>query len=155
MIVHRLDSGQALATVGPILIRVIADAPTDTADFDQISAIADELLTRWSLIGMWVVVHHGAPIPSGPVRRYGGRMLKPYGERVTIAYALLGLGFWASMAAGASMALSKLAGVPSSLATTLERSAAQLCMDLIGIDPGRLLAAHDELFARMQAAKAA
>jgi hypothetical protein len=72
---------------------------------------------------------------------------------LSISYALLGLGFWASAATAASLAVSKFIGVHATIETTVERSAEQLCMDLIGIDPTRRVAIHDELFAQVRAAE--
>jgi hypothetical protein len=148
--VQLLDGEQAVVTLGPIIVRIITRARTEFADLDRLTMLVDRTLERSPMAGIWIVAHHGAPVPDGPVRRYAGRVLRPYGDRLCIAYALLGLGFWASAATGATIALSKLIGMRSPIETTVERSAQRLSMELIGVDPTRLIAAHDELLGRIQ-----
>jgi hypothetical protein len=149
--VHILDAEQALLTVGPVVIRIIMSARTETVDIDRVVALVDRTLERSPMAGVWIVAHHDAPVPDAGVRRYVGRVFRPYGERLVIAYSLLGLGFWASTATAAMLAVSKLIGMRSPIETTLERGAERLCMELIGIDPTRLIAAHDQTLGRIHA----
>ncbi len=152
LIVHSLDSGQALATVGPVVMKIITTGSSEIEDVRAILAAVDELLTRLPSAGVWVIVHHGAPLPGPGFPRHAGELMRPYRERVVFAFALPGLGFWSAAASTTATALARLIGVHSQVATDLERSAGQLGMELIGVDPAGLVAAHDELFGRMQLA---
>ena len=148
--IHRLDTSQATATLGPVVIRVVRSARTEESDLDFLRVLTDEALAKYPASGMWVVVHHGAPIPSGPVRRYTGQVFTPYKERMSLAYSMLGLGFWASAARAASSVLAKLVGANAPTTTSVEEGAHKLSMDLVGVDPEELVAAHDALLERMQ-----
>lgn len=149
--VHHLDAEQAVASLGPIVIRVITRARTEFADVDRVATLIDRTLERSPIAGVWVVVHHGAPVPDLSVGRYASRALRKYGDRVCIAYSLLGLGFWAAAAIAAASSLSELMGTPGPTESTIERGAERLCMELVGVDPTRLIAAHDLLLERIQA----
>jgi hypothetical protein len=149
--VHVLDTEQAVATIGPIVVRIITRARTEIDDLDRLVMLVDRTLERSPMAGIWIVAHHGAPVPDPPARRHAGRVFRPYGDRLCIAYSLLGLGFWASAATAATITLSKLIGMRSPIETTVEGGAGRLCMELIGVDPTRLIAAHDELLKRIKA----
>jgi hypothetical protein len=149
--VHVLDSGQAVATLGPIVIRVIVRARTEVADIDRLTLLVDRVLERSPGAGLWIIAHHGAPVPDKLVRRHGGRAFRPFGDRLCVAYSLLGLGFWASAATAATITLTKLMRMRSPIETSVERGAERLCMELIGVDPTRLIAAHDQLLERISA----
>lgn len=149
--VDSLEPGQAIATLGPIVIRVIVSSRTEIPDLDRVTSLIDRVLERSSVAGLWVVAHHGAPVPDMAARRYSGRVFRPYGDRLCVAYSLLGLGFWASAANTAVVMIAKLMGMRSPIETTIERGAERLCSELIGIDPNRLLAAHAELLGQIEA----
>ena len=146
---HYIDHEQAVGCVGPVLIRVITSAPTEIVDFERCTRVVDDILLRAPAAGIWVVVHHGAPIPDSSTRRYMGQKLKGYGERVSVAFSLLGLGFWTSGAIAATVAINKVFGVNSPITTSVEAGAERLCMDLIGLNPERLVAGHATLLERI------
>jgi hypothetical protein len=148
--IHRLDGGHAIASFGPVLIRVITTAPTDPAIIDELARLTELTLGRWPMCGMWVVVHHGAPIPDGDVRRHAGRVLGPFRERQCVVYSLLGLGFWSSAAIAVSIVLAKLIGQRPLISTTVEAGAERLGLELIGVDAEKLAAIHDELLEAIQ-----
>lgn len=152
LVLHELDGGHAVANIGPIVCRIINTAPTTPARLDELATHIGATLARSPVAGLWIVAHHDAPIPDRPTRRYAGRVFDPFKDRLSVAYALLGLGFWSSAAVAASLALSKFMGVRATIETSVERSAEQLCMDLIGVDPARLVAVHSDLLARIEAA---
>lgn len=153
--IHHLDAEQAVATLGPIVVRVNTRARTEIADVDRVTMLVDRTLERSPMAGIWIVAHHGAPVPDAPVRRYAGRAFRPYDKRLCVAYSLLGLGFWASTASTATITISKLSGMRSPVETSLERGAERLCMELIGVDSTRLIAAHDQLLERIQSQRTA
>lgn len=147
---HRLDAEQAVAILGPVAIRVIRSARTEAADIDCLRGLIDGVLASSPAAGMWIVVHHGAPIPDASARRHAGRVLRAYNDRLSISYSMLGLGFWANAARAATMTVARLIGTHAPVEATLEAGAERLSMDLIGIDPAALVEAHDELLAQIQ-----
>jgi hypothetical protein len=153
--VRTLERHEAIACVGPVLIRVIDGAPTTTASIDAIRAGADELLQRWPMVGVWIVAHHGSPLPEPEARRYAGELFGRDGDKLCMVYSLLGLGFWATAAIGVSKLLARLMGQPALIETSVEAGAQRLGMEMIGIDPQQLVMAHDELLRRMQVAEVA
>lgn len=149
LVPHYVDHEQALGCLGPVVIRVISSAGTEFVDADRFSRLAKDILQRAPAAGLWAVVHHGAPVPDSSVRRYMGNQLKPFSERLCIVTTMLGLGFWASAATAATHTIAKFTGTGSRITTTVEAGAQRLCMDLIGLDPARLVAAYDQLLARI------
>jgi hypothetical protein len=152
LVIHHLDGGQAWASFGPVLIRVITTAPTDLATAEVVSRLMPGELARWPMVGLWIVAHHGAPLPDNEFRRGFGPMLRPWRDRLVVVLTPLGLGFWAKSAVMVSATLSKLAGQQQLIETTLERGAARMGLELIGVDSDKLVASHDELLAAMQTA---
>lgn len=151
LVPHYVNHEQALACLGPVVIRVIWTARTEPDDIDRVAQLLDRVLEHAPAAGLWVVVHHDSPVPDGATRRYGGRVMKRYDKHVCIVYSLLGLGFWASAASAAMSAISKLSGVYSPRTQSLEAGAQHLCSEFIGLNPGPLLAAHDTLLASIAA----
>jgi hypothetical protein len=149
--IHQLDGGHAVASYGPVLIRVITTAPTDIAVLDEIARLSEQALARWPMIGVWVVVHHGAPIPDSEARRHAGRVLRPLRDRQCVVFSLLGLGFWSSAAIAVTTVLAKLIGHVPMIETSVEAGADRLGIELIGIDAEKLAVIHDELLEMIQA----
>jgi hypothetical protein len=149
--IHQLDGGHAIASFGPVIIRVITTAPTTTAVIDEFGRLIESALARWPTCGVWVVVHHGAPIPDGDARRHAGRVFGAFGDRQCVVYTLLGLGFWSSAAIAVSLVLAKLIGQHPLIETSIEAGAERLGLELIGIDAEKLAVIHDELLEMIQA----
>jgi hypothetical protein len=149
LVPHYIDAEQALGCVGPIVIRVVDSARTTNVDVDRFVAMVADILERAPAAGMWVIVHHDAPIPDHSIRRYMSQQMKPYNDRVTAVFTLLGLGFWAAAASAATLGITKLVGISPVITTTIEAGAERMCMDLIGVDPARLVAAHSTLLQRI------
>jgi hypothetical protein len=144
------DGGHAIASFGPVLIRVITSARTDAASLDELARLCEGALARWPMIGIWVVVHHGAPIPDSDVRRYAGRVLRPHSDRTCAVFSLLGLGFWSSAAIAVSKVFAKMLGQQPRINTSVEEGAEQLGLELIGVDAEKLAVIYDELFEIIQ-----
>ncbi len=135
---------------GPILIRVVATAPTEREVLDFAAARFDETLERYSAVACLVVTEHGTPLPSGDALRYVRERYDLYGERLVMAYAVLGLGFWAGTAVRLGAALVRASGHTALLDTPLERVCERLSLELVGVDPQALLARVEQLRARVQ-----
>jgi hypothetical protein len=148
--IHRLDSGRALASFGPVIIVVITTASTDTAFIDELVRLTEVALARWPMCGIWIVAHHGAPVPDSEVRRHSGRVLRPFRDRQCVVYSMLGLGFWAGTAIATSMGLAKLLGQRPLIETSVEGGADRLGIELIGVDAEKLAVIHDELLEAIQ-----
>jgi hypothetical protein len=149
--IHQLDGGRALASFGPVIIAVITTAPTDTAFVDELVRLTELALVRWPMCGIWVVAHHGAPLPDSEVRRHSGRVLRPFRDRQCVVYSMLGLGFWAGTAIATSMALAQLLGQRPLIETSVEGGADRIGIELIGVDAEKLAVIHDELLEAIQA----
>jgi hypothetical protein len=143
--IHRIDGGHAIATFGPVLILVITTASTEIAMIDELARLAELTLARWPMCGTWVVVHHGAPIPDGEVRRHTGRVMGRFRDRQCTVYSMLGLGFWASAAIAASMVFAKLIGQRALIETSIEAGAQRLGLELIGVDAEKLVVSYEEV----------
>jgi hypothetical protein len=148
--IHRLDSGHAIANFGPVLILVITTAETDAALIDELARQTEHTLSSWPMCALWVVVHHGTPIPDGEVRRHTGRALRPFRERQCVVFSLLGLGFWASAAIAACMVFAKLIGQRPLIESSVEAGAERVGLELIGVDAEKLAVVHDELLEAIQ-----
>jgi hypothetical protein len=148
--IHHIDGGHAIASFGPVLIRVITSARTDTAVLDEVARLSGLALTRWPMIGVWVVAHHGAPLPDGDARRHSGLVLRPFRDRSCVVFSLLGLGFWASAAIAVSKVLALLSGHHPLINTSVEDGAERLGLELIGVDAEKLAVIHDELLEAIQ-----
>ena len=151
---HHVDAGQALATIEGVVVRVITTATTNPEDLDALSLHIDALLeggAGWA--GLWIVVHHGAPVPSISTRRYAGKVFKPYGDKIAVVYSMLGLGFWTSLAISATRSLSKFIGMSAPIELSIEDGAQRLAQEFIGRDPAVYAQAHAQLLAHIQAAK--
>jgi hypothetical protein len=150
--IHHIDAGQAIGFYGPVLIRVLTTAPTDLPSLDQFQQLTELALSRWPIAGVWVVAHHGAPFPDGEFLRQVGPALRPTRDRLVAVMTPLGLGFWAKAAAVMTFTLGRLVGTVPSLETTVERGAARLGFELIGVDAEKLVASHAALLEAIQTA---
>jgi hypothetical protein len=148
--IHHVDGKHAIASFGPVLIRVITSSSTDVAMLDDLAGLCEGALARWPMIGIWVIVHHGAPIPDGDVRRHAGRVLRPYRDRTCAVFSLLGLGFWSSAAIAVSKVFAKMLGQQPRINTSVEDGAEQIGLELIGVDAEKLAVIHDELLEMIQ-----
>ena len=152
--IRTIATDEAVAVLGPIVIRVIVGAPTDVACLDRLHLITQELLQRWPVAGMWIVVHHGSPIPDGETRRHAGQIFSPYAERLAIGYALLGLGFWSGAAIAVTRVLARLMRQPTLIDTSVEASAQRMAMEVVGLDPSEFVAVHERLLDDIHRARA-
>lgn len=151
---HHVDGGQALATVERVVIRVITTAPTHPEDLDRLSTRLDAVLdSGFAWAGLWIVIHHGAPVPSLSTQRYAGRIFKPYGDKIAIVYSMLGLGFWTNLALSATRSFSKFVGISAPIELSVEDGAQRLAQEFVGRDPAGYVDAHAQLLAHIQAAK--
>ena len=148
--IHHLDRGQALASFGPVMIRVVTTAPSDLASLEQQHRLTEAALARWPMIGWWVILHHGSPFPDSDFLRRAGPSLRPHRDRIVNVITPLGLGFWASTAFAMVGAMAKLVGQQAFLETSLERGSERLGLELIGVDAERLAATHAELIGAVQ-----
>jgi hypothetical protein len=149
--IHQLDGGRAVASFGPVIVVVITTAPTDTRFIDELARLSELALVRWPMCAIWVVAHHGAPIPDNEVRRHSGRALRPFRDRQCVVYSLLGLGFWTVAAVAATTMLAKLMGQRPLIETSVEAGADRIGLELIGVDAEKLAVIHDELLETIQA----
>jgi hypothetical protein len=148
--IHQIDGGHAIASFGPVIFLVITTATTSIAVVDEIARLSGIAVTRWPMVGIWVVVHHGAPIPDTEVRRHMGRVLSPFRDRQSVVLSLLGLGFWTGAAIAASTVIAKLIGQRPMIETSVEDGADRLGLELIGVDAEKLAVIHDELLEAIQ-----
>ena len=148
---HHVDETQALATCGAVVMRIVMSAPTRVEDIDHVITLVDAVLERSPTAGLWVVVHHGAPLPPAHVRDHATHQFRPYEDRLCTTVSMLGLGFWASTAYKVTAAFTRLAKRSAPVEASVADGARRLSMELIGIDADALIAAHDELSAQMSA----
>jgi hypothetical protein len=153
--VHQLGAGSAIAGWGPTLIRVIDGGPTRVADMEQIHALASERLAELPALGLLAVVHHGSPVPEPAAIRRVAQLFGPIQERLSVGMAIVGLGFWAS--ASRTIAATMARARPRNIVVepTVEATAERMALDLVGLDAEGLVAAYEQLHARMQAARRA
>ena len=136
--IRRRTAQDLLAAAGPLAIRVVAGARTEADDVDRVIALADELLGHYPVVGMLVIVEHGSPIPDGEVRRHMRQAAAHLGQRAVVAFALEGLGFWASTALAVATGLMQFAGNSVMADTNLRVLLDRLALDLVGVDPQAL-----------------
>jgi hypothetical protein len=148
--IHHIDGGHAVASFGPVLLLVITTAPTSTAVIDELARLSGVALARWPMVGVWIVVHHGAPIPDAEVRRHIGRVMSPFRDRQSVVLSLLGLGFWSSTAIAVSTVISRMIGQRPMIETSVEDGAERLGLEMIGVDAEKLAVIHDELLEAIQ-----
>jgi hypothetical protein len=146
LIVKQRCERQIHAIWGPVLIRIADGAPTDVADIDRLHCYFVEMLERWPTIGMLLVAHHENPMPSVAALRHAKQQMPALADRIVIAVALLGLGFWAD--AGRSMVgmfMRMAGGGTFVLEKSVDAAATKLGHELIGLDPAGLIDACAQL----------
>lgn len=140
-----------MATLGPVLIRVFRGA-TEIADVDLGCKIVESLLERWPIAGVLAIAHHGTPLPDAVTRKYASRNFGKFGDRLVIVQCQLGLGFWAEAARATAMAIARMIRSHTFVESNVEAAARRMAMEMVGIDPARIIAAHDQLLASLDAA---
>jgi len=134
------------AVCGPVLIRIADGAPTELADIDRIHQCFTEMLAHRPNVGMLLLAHHGNPTPSMATIRYAVQQMGHLQERIVVAVALLGLGFWADTARAVTAGLMRLLrGGAVILASSPEAAVEGMTLELVGLDGAALLAATVEL----------
>jgi hypothetical protein len=138
------------ASLGPIVIRICDGCRTELEDLVRVDQLFDELLEVHANIGMLLVFTHGTPTPDASVQAHARESMRKREDRLVIAVALLGLGFWAS---AVRAALSTLARVVShggiSTEGTVEHAVARLTTELVGVDGDQLVRAYTLLWAQL------
>lgn len=153
----RLHSSQEIcATWGPIVIRICDGARTEIEDLDRVEALFDELLESRSAVGMLLVITHETPLPTTATQRYALNAMSRYGDKLVVAVATLGLGFWAStFRTTLDTILRMLRGANMTIEGNPEAAVARLSGELIGIDPEALLSAYRGLWSALERSRMA
>ena len=140
--IHLRDKGKMLASNGPVVyaLRNHEATPSDSSDSDVSHAVTlvAELLTRHPTIAMLMVVEHGTAKPGPEERRQMQAALDSWGDRLVMGYAFCGLGFWAGALRTVLLGISRLAGSSVIAHGTVEATARNLAVELIGLDPEQM-----------------
>jgi hypothetical protein len=134
------------ATWGPVVIRICDGVRTETDDLRRVSALFDELLENHAYISMLLVFTHGTPMPDGAAQRYASESMRAYDDRLTLAVAMLGLGFWASAVRSTLATLAHMVRRNIWIEGSVEQAIARLTSDLVGIDPDALMVEYQKLW---------
>ena len=145
LLVRYQTTREIYAIWGPIVLRLIDGASTEPADIDRVHALLLEVLEQQPSCGMLLIAHHGSPSPSLATMRYSNAVMSDIKDRLVVGIALLGLGFWAETSRATTSALMRLTRSNVALESTPGSAAQRMAMELIGIDPNRLLQACDDL----------
>lgn len=148
-VVYRTEQ-EIYAIWGPVVIRTIDGATTEPADIDRLHGLLAGVLIAWPTAGMLLITHHGSPQPSFATMRYSKNVMGDIEDRVVIAIAVLGLGFWAETGRATTAWLMRLVRSTVALEGSVEAAVRQLAMELVGIDGDGLLAACGELERRFR-----
>lgn len=151
--IHQLDSGSAVASWGPALMRVIDGGPTRVADIERTHALARERLAELPALGLLAVIHHGSPPPEPAAIRRVTQLFGPIQERLSVGMAIVGLGFWASASRSVAAAMARARAANVAVEPSVEATAERMALDLVGLDAQGLVAAYEQLHARMQASR--
>jgi hypothetical protein len=137
---------------GPIVIRIVDGAATETPDIDRVHGLLAGVLLGWPSAGMLLISHHGNPQPSLATTRYATQVMHDIEDRVVVGIALLGLGFWADTGrATTSFLMRLLRGNSVVLESSVEAVARRMALELVGIDAEKLRVACEELERRFRA----
>lgn len=149
MKVHHLSAHEILAEHGAVLVRVLDGEALSCDHVDRACEILDEMLTRFAAVGLVLVLEHGTPLMDPETVRYIRERFDPYGDRVVVVPIVLGLGFWRSavLRAAAQFPKSGHTVLPS---VSLEHGAEALARELVGIDPGAIIAVCEQLRLRLR-----
>lgn len=147
--IHHHTEVELVAEAGPLFLRILNGAVTTNTCVDRLLKQLDDMLERWPIVAIIVVVEHGTPHATPEIRRRVDTDLRRYGDRIVVGYALLGLGFWGVDAKqfGAERAaeLATEVYVESSLVAL----AGRLAFDLVGVDPGVIVSTCEQLRAEL------
>lgn len=136
---------EVFATHGPLLIRVVTGGQSSKQRFDRARELIEATLERYPAVALVVIVEHGAPTPPPEVRARMAEGFTQYGDRLVVAFALLGLGFWASAAARIVRGFARAGGQLYLHDTKLEGIAEQLARELVGLDPASIVALCEQV----------
>jgi hypothetical protein len=138
------------ASVGPIVIRICDGSDTEFEDLIRVDQLFRELLEVHANIGMLLVFTHGTPMPNANAQAHAREVMRELGDRLVIAIALLGLGFWSSAVRTTLSTLVRAVGHGGiSIEGSVELAVARLTTELIGIDGDELLRAYGLLWAQL------
>ena len=140
-----------MATLGPVLIRVFRGA-TEIPDVDRGCEIVGSLLERWPIAGVLAIAHHGTSLPDAATRKHASRSFGAFGDRLVIVQCQLGLGFWAEAARATAMAIARMIRSHTYVESNVEAAAQRMALEMVGIDPAAIVAAHDQMLAQLDAA---
>lgn len=147
--IHYVDDEQVLASCGPLLLRIIERAQTTNQDVERVLTLAEALAAKHERIGVLIVIHHGAPIPSRSVLRNMGETRDRLGERGAVVFVTLGLGFWAMAAQHSLLTLANFAGVHVPVETDLDSAARRVSRRIPGLTPSIVTTVYEKAAAKM------
>jgi hypothetical protein len=136
---------------GPVVIRLLDGAETEPADIDRLHGLLAGVLIGWPTVGMLLISHHGSPQPSLATMRYSNKEMGDLEDRMVIAVALLGLGFWAEAARATTAWLMRMLRHGSVvLESSVEAAARGMALELVGLDADGLVKACEQLERRFR-----
>jgi len=137
--IHHRSDGEVAAELGPLLLRVVRGGSTTDEAVDRLVEMLEGMLARWPAVGVLIIVEHGTPRPTPEIRRRVDAVLRRHGERVVIGYAFLGLGFWSFEAREFAAERAAALGEPVFVEVDVEQLARRMSLELVGIDPERIV----------------
>lgn len=138
-----------------MIVRVLDGGQTTIEDVDAACELIERMLAQYPAIALVVIVEHGTPVPVLGVTRYTAERFGAYGDRLLLGACMLGLGFWARTAfTSMTRAVRLTSAVTVVLETSLESFARQLASELVGLDPGALVALFEQQRAELRTQRA-
>jgi hypothetical protein len=145
------SSREICATHGPTIIRICDGVRTEIEDLIRVNALFDEQLEEWPAIGMLLVFTHETPLPTATTQHFAVDTMRRYSDKLVIAVALLGLGFWASaFRTCVSGVVRVLRGGSVAIEGSADAAITRLSTELIGIDPEALRQAYLHLWTSLE-----
>jgi hypothetical protein len=135
LLVHHRTAGEIVAEVGPLLLRRVDGVITTDDSVERLRTLVEQLLARWPMIAVLVVVEHGSPRPSADIRRRIDEMLRCYTSRIVMGYVFLGLGFWTADAREFAAERAASLPMPVFVELSVRDLAARIGRELVGVDP--------------------
>ena len=148
--VHYAAADQVIVSDGPLVVRLVEGARTDFIDIDRVLGVFEQRLATHDHVGVLIVVHHGAPVPSPYVLRYMAKSGVEVGRRGTIVFVLLGLGFWAMSAHRSVEVLARLVGFDVPVEVQIEAAAERLAA-VPGLSADAILRTYESAAQRLTA----
>jgi hypothetical protein len=137
---------------GPVVIRLIDGAATESADIDRLHGLLAAVLAGWPTAGVLLISHHGSPQPSIATMRYSNNLMGDLEDRLVIAVASLGLGFWAEAARVTTAWLMRMVRHGTLLLEgSVEAAARGMALEMVGLDAEGLIDACKQLERRFRA----